>query len=226
MNSWDSFLGQLFTNLIHKLVFVFKKRVWCKKKLKVEIFPKDVHFGDASWLTTMSPLGFVIVFTYPLAAYYLPMFCLVSNQCPGGSFAVGNEPWVLGVGLFFYTIGMFYHFGSDCQKFYCLKHQKPRSLITDGFFAHCRNPNYFGEVMLYIGYGIWSCNYICIPTFASVWLILFVPNMLAKDASMSRYPEWKAWAERTGLIIPWIPTLLTDLYIRGMGRGNTKNKHA
>jgi len=179
---------------------------------------KDIHFGDHTWHTSMSPFGFIIVFIYPLATYYLPMFCLVSNQCPGGAFATGSEMWVIGLGVFCYTVGMFYHFGADTQKFYTLKHQRPRSLITEGFFAHSRNPNYFGEVMIYMAYGIWSCNYLCVPVFATVWIIMFLPNMLAKDASMSRYHQWQSWANRTGLIVPWLPALVQDLLFNGMRR--------
>jgi len=35
-----------------------------------------------------------------------------------------------------------------------------------------------------------------------VWSLTFVPNMLLKDASMSRYPEWKAYIARSGMLIP------------------------
>jgi len=185
---------------------------------------KDVHFGDPSWLKPLRPISFVLTFIYPLAMYYLPMFCLVSEQCPGGTFGSGSEPWVVGYGLFCYIIGVFYHFGSDCQKYYCLKHQRPRSLITDGFFSHCRNPNYFGETIMYFGFGIWSCNYIVIPLFSTVWLFLFIPNMRAKEASMSRYPQWKAWHDRTGFFFPWLPSLFYDLYVKGLGSGLDTNK--
>jgi hypothetical protein len=37
---------------------------------------------------------------------------------------------------------------------------------------------------------------------AWVWLGVFVPNMLAKERSMSRYPEWAAYVQRTGFLLP------------------------
>ncbi len=39
---------------------------------------------------------------------------------------------------------------------------------------------------------------------AAYWGGVFVPNMLRKDRSMSRYPEWEAYVARTGLLVPAI----------------------
>ncbi|KAJ1476999.1 hypothetical protein T484DRAFT_3050134 [Baffinella frigidus] len=100
---------------------------------------KDVHFGDERWKAKMSPLGFLVVFT-SLALYYLPMWCLVSRSCPGARFGEGYEPQLVGAGLLCYCLGCFYHFAADCQKHHVLAHRRPRSLITDGLFAHSRNP--------------------------------------------------------------------------------------
>jgi hypothetical protein len=35
-----------------------------------------------------------------------------------------------------------------------------------------------------------------------VWLLVFLPNMLAKERSMSRYPTWDAYCDRTGMLFP------------------------
>jgi len=178
---------------------------------------KDVHFPDPSWRTPMTVLGFILVFLYPLGTYYLPMFCLMSRKCPG-NFAVGNELWIVGLGLVCYLIGFFYHFCADTQKYFVLKYQRPRNLISDGLLAHSRNPNYFGEIMLYTGYAIWSGSYIILPIFMSTWVIIFWPNMLAKEASMSRYPQHAKWKSRTGFVVPWIPSLLYDILVHGLNK--------
>lgn len=178
---------------------------------------KDIFFPDPAWQKPMSPLGFVIIFTL-LGSYYLPMHCLVTSSiggrgsqlCPLPAFATGNEPGVLALGVGLYTIGMFYHFGADLQKYVQLAHEQPRNLITTGFFAHSRNPNYFGEIMTYCGYAALSANYTCLAAFVVAWLLLFFPSMMAKEASMGRYKEWDAWAARTGLVVPWLPSILAD----------------
>lgn len=171
---------------------------------------KDLFYPDASWMKPGSPLGVVAVFIYPLGVYYLPMWCLVTSSlgapdpsalCPM-PFARGDEPWVVGGGLVCYLVGFLYHFTADAQKYFVLREQRPRRLITDGMFTYTRNPNYFGEVLIYAGFALWSCNAVVLPLFATVWLLVFVPNMLAKDASMSRHPGWRAWADRTNLLFP------------------------
>jgi hypothetical protein len=35
-----------------------------------------------------------------------------------------------------------------------------------------------------------------------VWSGLFAVNMIMKEASMSRYPEWQAYRARTGWLLP------------------------
>jgi len=37
---------------------------------------------------------------------------------------------------------------------------------------------------------------------AVYWLGVFVPNMLRKDKSMSRYDEWDSYTARSWLVIP------------------------
>ena len=112
---------------------------------------------------------------------------------------------------------MFYHFGADIQKHTQLKYQRPRSLITEGLFEHCRNPNYFGEIMIYMGFAMWSGQpFFVVPCFLSVWLLAFVPNMLAKEASMSRYKEWDPWVARTSLVFPSPFRLVWDFCEQGL----------
>jgi len=179
---------------------------------------KDIYFPDASWQIPMNVIGFITIFTYPLGLYYLPMFCLVSRQCPLTYYGEGNEPWLIAIGLWFYITGFFYHFCADLQKCTQLTYQKPRALITTGLMAHTRNPNYFGEVWLYIGYAILSTNWMSLPVFSVVWLQIFMPNMLAKGVSMSRHQAWKSWKARTGFIVPWLPSLLTDFFKNALSR--------
>ena len=122
-------------------------------------------------------------------------------------------------------IGMFFHFGSDCQKYYVLKYKVPRSLITDGFFAYTRNPNYFGEILIYTGYAVWSRSLMVFGIFLVQWAMVFLPNMLDKDKSMSRYTEFKDWKATTGFCLPWIPSLVRDFITLTLNNPNAP-KHA
>jgi protein-S-isoprenylcysteine O-methyltransferase Ste14 len=90
--------------------------------------------------------------------------------------------------------------GADAQKYFVLRAR--RGLITDGFFARTRNPNYLGEMMIYASFAIVAGHWLPWLVLAWVWLGVFVPNMLRKDASMSRYPEWSDYKARSGLLLP------------------------
>ena len=65
-----------------------------------------------------------------------------------------------------------------------------------------RHPNYLGEMVLYGSFAVVAGHWIPWLVPAWVWLALFVPNMLGKEASMSRYPEWAAYKARTGMLLP------------------------
>ena len=41
-----------------------------------------------------------------------------------------------------------------------------------------------------------------ITTQAWVWGVVFLTNIMLKEASMSRYPEWQAYRARTGMLLP------------------------
>jgi len=106
----------------------------------------------------------------------------------------------LALGVAVYVWGIFLHYTSDCQKYYTLKYHK--GLIHEGLFARSRNMNYVGEVLIYAGYAI-------ISGFTLPWLInsvywfgLFLPSMLNKDKSLSRYPQWAEYKKSSGLFFP------------------------
>ena len=78
----------------------------------------------------------------------------------------------------------------------------PQLTISQGFFAHTRNPNYLGEVLIYSAYAVLAQHWIPWALCGAVWLQLFVPNMLQKDRRMSRHPGWDEYVSTTGLILP------------------------
>lgn len=93
-----------------------------------------------------------------------------------------------------YTIGIFLHFGSDIQKYYILQNKK--RLIRDGFFSRLVHPNYMGEAFIYMSFCgisgvIWSYLILSFQI-----CICWLPNMMDKEASLSRYPEWKDYRSK------------------------------
>jgi steroid 5-alpha reductase family enzyme len=155
--------------------------------IKGRIFP-DRRFAE------QVPVWIGIQFVFlPLASYYAAPIVLawLKPEVPG--FAVA-------VAVSVYAFGLFLHFVSDAQKYFTL--QARPGLIENGLFARTRNPNYLGEILIYLGYAIVAWNPIPFVVNA-VWIFgFFVRNMHKKDASMARHPGFAAYKARTGLLFP------------------------
>jgi len=160
---------------------------------------KDAWFPDASWERPATPGSFVALYSC-LALFWVTPAILVGGQAPAPPNAL------VAAALASYCLGFFFLHTSDAQKFFTLRQR--RGLIDDGFFSRTRNPNYFGELLIYSGFALmasgadgllwllpWSVNLL-------VWAILFVPNWYAKDRSMARHAGFAAYARRTGLVLP------------------------
>merc|ERR1711991_33291 len=117
----------------------------------------------------------------------------------------------MGVGIILYTFGIFFHFVADAQKFFILKYRQPRSLITNGLFKYTRNPNYFGEVLIYLGFAFLSGIPFTLFLFMIVWITVFLPNIVHKDDRLSRHKGFDEYKKRTGLLIPSFWNIVVDL---------------
>jgi protein-S-isoprenylcysteine O-methyltransferase Ste14 len=84
--------------------------------------------------------------------------------------------------LFCYVFGVVLMMVSDCQKYYILK-IKP-GLISNGMFARVRNPNYLGEILLYLSFSMCVGNTIAYAIPLTVWITVFIPFMKTKDLSL------------------------------------------
>jgi len=99
-------------------------------------------------------------------------------------------------------LGVFLHFASDAQKYFTLKLKK--ELIKDGFFKSIRNTNYLGELLIYISFSILSMSYIPFLILGIFFFLVFIPRMLKKDKSLSKYKDFKEYKSKSGLIFPKI----------------------
>jgi steroid 5-alpha reductase family enzyme len=89
------------------------------------------------------------------------------------------------------------------QKYISLK-LIPGRLITTGLMARTRNMNYFGELLIYGSFVLLALHWLPTAILMAWVLFIWVPNMLRKDRSLSRYPDFKAYKERTKLFIPFL----------------------
>ena len=157
--------------------------------IKESLYP-DKRFDEKQ------PVTIAIIFVFlPLAGYYVAPYLLISRHLTLPS------P-LIGLVLVVYIFGIFLHYVSDAQKFYTLQNKK--GLIEEGLFKHTRNPNYLGEIMIYAAYATMSMHWLPF-LILSAWVFgFFVRNMLAKDKSLSRHPQFTEYKKKTGLLFPKI----------------------
>ncbi len=108
----------------------------------------------------------------------------------------------MGLCVMTFVIGVFFHFVSDMHKHIELELRS--GLITDGLWSRSRNPNYFGELLIYAGFSGLAMHwapFLALGVFvAAVW----IPNMRKKDKSLSRYEGFGDYRSRTGTLFPKI----------------------
>ncbi|MDJ0598523.1 MAG: DUF1295 domain-containing protein [Crocosphaera sp.] len=153
---------------------------------------KDRIYPDKSWEEEISiPMGitgFLVV-----SLYWVAPFILISQH-------IEASPPLISVVIAMNILGVFLHYSSDAQKYYTLKYHS--GLITEGFFARCRNTNYLGEILIYGSFALLTQHWLPFVILGLFISLLFVPNMLKKDKSLSRYPEFEAYQQVSGLIFP------------------------
>ena len=153
---------------------------------------KDRIYPDKQWEKEISIfqgiIGFIVVCLYWVAPYIL-----ISS---------GTEPPIplIAAAISLNIFGVFLHYSSDAQKYYTLKYKS--GLITEGFFTRCRNTNYLGEVFIYLSFAMLAQHWLPYLILGGFVTGMFIPNMLKKDKSLSRYPEFAEYKANSGLIIP------------------------
>lgn len=140
------------------------------------------------------PIAIAILFIFvPLAGYYLAPFLLISQP-------VTLPPYVIGGVLVMYIVGIFLHYVGDAQKYYTLRYHK--GLIQEGLYRRTRNPNYLGEILIYVSFAILSWHWLPFVILGGWVFGFFVKNMRAKDRSLARYPGFEEYRASTGLLFP------------------------
>jgi protein-S-isoprenylcysteine O-methyltransferase Ste14 len=158
---------------------------------------KHFAFHDSKWESKTTLSGSIFTFLL-LATYWVAPFLLISGVL--GHDQSGPSNWLLAVCIALHTFGVVVMTGSDCQKHFELKHK--RSLITEGMFARVRHPNYLGEMMVYGSYALLVQHWIPWIILAYWWIMVFLVNMLTIETSLSRYPDWREYKSRTGMLVP------------------------
>lgn len=156
---------------------------------------KSRYFGDASW-ERETGIGYGLVIWGGLSLYWLAPWWIAH-------FDVQAPAWYLAMCVSIYSFGVFFHFAADMQKHVHLRYASG-TLLTGGLWGLSRNPNYFGELLIYGGFTLLAMHWVPLLVLAAFVAAVWIPNMRRKDKSLSRYPEFREYRQNTRMLIPFL----------------------
>ena len=157
--------------------------------LKSKIFP------DKQW-EAQCGIGYGLYIWAGLSLYWIAPYIITRYD-------VQAPYWLLGVSISMYILGVFFHFASDMQKYTALS-LAPGQLITNGYFAYTRNPNYLGELLIYLGFSMLAVHWLPIAVIALFLAVIWIPNIIKKERSLSRYPNYHQYRQKAKLFLPFL----------------------
>ena len=157
---------------------------------------KSRYFGDKNWERPVSATVGIGTFVGLCVFFIAPWLIVTGRNHP-------IAPWMIAACVSLYVFGVFLHFTSDMQKHMSLAYRRG-TLITEGLWSLSRNPNYLGELFIYLGFTLLPLHWLPLTALALIIAAVWVPNMRRKDRSLSRYPEFAAYKSQTKLIIPYL----------------------
>lgn len=161
---------------------------------------KDMAFPDPNWQNKITIGGGINAFVSVLGWYWMFGWLLISGTAQPDYPLIKGAWYCLCISLC--ILGSVFMIAADAQKYFTLRVK--RGLITDGMHKYIRHPNYLGEMMIYGSFALMVWHWLPAVVLAWVWGGLFTVNILMKEASMSRYPEWAAYKKRTWWLVPYV----------------------
>ena len=156
---------------------------------------KSNIFPDKTWEKRIG-VGYGLVNWAGLSLYWIAPWLLTAGGIQAPS-------WYLGLCISTFILGVFLHFSTDMQKYTTLN-LRPEQLISSGLMRRTRNMNYFGELLIYLGFGLLAMHWLPVLILGLFVVVIWLPNMLRKDRSLSRYAEFDEYERRSKFFLPFL----------------------
>jgi steroid 5-alpha reductase family enzyme len=157
---------------------------------------KSKVFPDRQWERPV-PAWYGIGTILILGVFWLSPWLIVTHR-------TATPPvWWNAMCVALFVFGVFLHFAADMQKHVSLA-LRPGVLFTDGLWSRVRNPNYLGELLIYGGFSLVAYHWLPLAWLGLIMCGVWLPNMIRKDKSLSRYPAFAEWRARSKVFIPFL----------------------
>jgi protein-S-isoprenylcysteine O-methyltransferase Ste14 len=165
---------------------------------------KDMVMPDASWRRPATVVSCLIA-VLTLCLYWSAAYIIIVHR-------VTAEPSLVMLSILLAMVGTCVMMAADAQKFFVLQLRaqlKPSSghapfLISDGWFSHVRNTNYFGEILVYSSFCLLAQHPFPWAVVVTMWTVMFASRWAQKDASIRRKPGGEEYLRRTWLVWPGV----------------------
>jgi len=122
---------------------------------------------------------------------------------------VGSSMNILSyMGIAFFTIGFLFEAVADCQMWSFKRNPESKGkVLNTGFWKYTRHPNYFGETLLWWGFGFFALSgahwYALISPLIMNWLLVKVSGVAMLDRLLKdTKPEYAEYIATTSAFIP------------------------
>lgn len=170
---------------------------------------------------------------FALTLYWMPIWLICTNETSAPIPVIGISVMLYGIGVAWHFPAdchksVFLEFrsilkqGEQDQTQNQLQTKPPRSktkqqqqqkqqisqvqnLLTTRHWSYSRNPNYFGELLIYFSFCLLAWHWIPMIWLAFMVFAYWLPSMRVKEKSLSRFgSEWQEYKSRTAFFIPFI----------------------
>lgn len=115
--------------------------------------------------------------------------------------------FLLGLGILLYVVGSVINTGSELQRHRWKRKPGHRGhLYTEGLFRYARHINYFGDIVLFIGWGLTTGRVaaLAIPVIMTLGFLFEHAPKLDRYLATHYDGEYQEWAAHTPRLVPWL----------------------
>jgi steroid 5-alpha reductase family enzyme len=123
--------------------------------------------------------------------------------------------WLSWVGIIIWAVGFLIETVADWQKYQFRTAASPKGFIDFGLWRYSRHPNYFGEILVWLGIYLYTLHALSMgdsligllsPLFIA-FMLIFVsgipPLEKSADARFKDNLEYRKYKQETNRLIPW-----------------------
>ena len=141
------------------------------------------------------------------------LILIISFPLFGVHYSGSSAPlfWLDYLAILTWAIGFIFEAGGDYQLYRFKKNQKNKGkVLNTGFWKYTRHPNYFGDVLVWWSYGLFSIAaggyWQVIGAIFMTFLIIKVSGVALLEKTLhNTKPKYKEYVEKTNSFFPWFP---------------------